>query len=74
MVHRDIKPSNLMLSHDGGRAVIKLLDFGLARATREQSVIEQFVGEGVLAGDLGTALTRRSDARHARLHRSGTDC
>ena len=39
LVHRDIKPANLMLSHDGGRAVIKLLDFGLAKATREQSVL-----------------------------------
>jgi serine/threonine protein kinase len=35
MVHRDIKPGNLMLSHKGGRAVIKVLDFGLAKATRE---------------------------------------
>ena len=32
MVHRDIKPGNLMLTHKGGRAVIKVLDFGLAKA------------------------------------------
>ena len=31
MVHRDIKPSNLMLAHQGNRAVIKVLDFGLAK-------------------------------------------
>jgi serine/threonine protein kinase len=40
MVHRDIKPGNLMLSHRKGRAVIKLLDFGLAKATTEQNAIE----------------------------------
>ncbi len=39
MVHRDIKPSNLMLSRKGKRPVIKLLDFGLARASREQGLI-----------------------------------
>jgi serine/threonine protein kinase len=38
MVHRDIKPGNLMLSHKGSRAVIKVLDFGLAKATREAPV------------------------------------
>ena len=32
MVHRDIKPGNLMLSRDRDRAVIKVLDFGLAKA------------------------------------------
>ena len=35
MVHRDIKPGNLMLSHHKGRAVIKVLDFGLAKANCE---------------------------------------
>jgi WD40 repeat protein/serine/threonine protein kinase len=40
MVHRDIKPSNLMLSHQGNHAVIKLLDFGLAKASSEQKVID----------------------------------
>jgi serine/threonine protein kinase len=37
MVHRDIKPGNLMLSYKKDRAVIKLLDFGLSKATSEQN-------------------------------------
>jgi serine/threonine protein kinase len=36
LVHRDIKPHNLILARDGKRHVIKVLDFGLAKATREQ--------------------------------------
>jgi len=40
MVHRDIKPGNLMLTHKRGKAVIKVLDFGLAKAEREQMVLD----------------------------------
>ena len=36
LVHRDIKPANLMLSRKGDKATVKVLDFGLAKATREQ--------------------------------------
>ncbi len=35
LVHRDIKPSNLMLARHGKKPVVKILDFGLAKATRE---------------------------------------
>ena len=34
MVHRDIKPANLMLARQGNRAVVKVLDFGLAKVTQ----------------------------------------
>jgi serine/threonine protein kinase len=33
MVHRDIKPTNLILACEGEKAVIKILDFGLAIVT-----------------------------------------
>ena len=32
LVHRDIKPGNLMLTREEDRAIIKVLDFGLAKA------------------------------------------
>lgn len=38
LVHRDIKPANLMLSRTGNKAAVKVLDFGLAKATREEKV------------------------------------
>jgi WD40 repeat protein/serine/threonine protein kinase len=33
LVHRDIKPGNLMLTRQGGRPLVKILDFGLSLAT-----------------------------------------
>ena len=60
LVHRDIKPGNLMLTRNGDKAAIKILDFGLAKASREEKV------------DL--ALTHEGPSPwHARLHRPGTD-
>ena len=50
MVHRDIKPSNLMLAREGDRAVIKVLDFGLAKVTREVPVDGTLTIEGQLLG------------------------
>jgi serine/threonine protein kinase len=40
LVHRDIKPSNLMLTGNGDRPLIKVLDFGLAKVTIESSAFE----------------------------------
>jgi formylglycine-generating enzyme required for sulfatase activity/serine/threonine protein kinase len=50
MVHRDIKPSNLMLTRQGTRLVIKILDFGLAKATREGPVERELTHEGQMLG------------------------
>ena len=50
LVHRDIKPGNLMLSHKGDKALIKVLDFGLAKATREEPIDRGLTGEGQMLG------------------------
>jgi serine/threonine protein kinase len=50
MVHRDIKPGNLMLTHRKDTATIKILDFGLAKLTREEKVDGTLTFEGQALG------------------------
>jgi serine/threonine protein kinase len=50
MVHRDIKPSNLMLTRQGSRALIKVLDFGLAKVKSEGAVDGGLTNEGQMLG------------------------
>jgi serine/threonine protein kinase len=50
MVHRDIKPSNLILAPQGGRAVIKILDFGLAKIQSEGPTDSGLTHEGQMLG------------------------
>ena len=50
LVHRDIKPGNLMLSRKGDKATIKVLDFGLAKATREERVDVKLTSVGQALG------------------------
>jgi len=50
MVHRDIKPQNLILAREGKRHIVKVLDFGLAKATREKPDDTGLTGEGQMMG------------------------
>jgi serine/threonine protein kinase len=50
MVHRDIKPSNMILAPQGGRAVIKVLDFGLAKIQSEGAIDGGLTHEGQMLG------------------------
>jgi serine/threonine protein kinase len=66
MVHRDIKPSNLMLARQGNRALIKVLDFGLAKVQSEGAVDGGLTHEGQMLGTPDyIAPEQISDARHA---------
>ena len=50
MVHRDIKPGNLILARQGNRATVKILDFGLAKATQEAPLEGGLTREGQMLG------------------------
>ena len=50
MVHRDIKPSNLILSKDGKKPVVKILDFGLAKMTSEVGFGRDLTGSNKMLG------------------------
>jgi serine/threonine protein kinase len=50
LIHRDIKPHNLMLTHDGKARLVKVLDFGLAKATREEKIDASLTSEGQALG------------------------
>src|SRR5215467_3052732 len=50
MIHRDIKPHNLILSVQNKKHVVKVLDFGLAKATREGDADTDLTGAGRMMG------------------------
>ena len=53
MVHRDIKPANLILARSSGKgdkAIVKVLDFGLAKVTSEGPVDGGLTREGQMLG------------------------
>jgi serine/threonine protein kinase len=50
MVHRDIKPRNLILVRHGKKHTVKILDFGLAKATSEKGMDADLTGDGKMLG------------------------
>jgi formylglycine-generating enzyme required for sulfatase activity len=66
MVHRDIKPHNLILTRDGRKQVVKILDFGLAKATSEKGEDRGLTGTGQMLGTPDyIAPEQARDATHA---------
>ena len=47
VVHGDLKPANLFLAVEGGRRVIKVLDFGISRLVEEPAQAEKILGTPV---------------------------
>jgi serine/threonine protein kinase/tetratricopeptide (TPR) repeat protein len=51
IIHRDLKPSNVLVAPYDGRPVVKVIDFGVAKATGQQLTDKtQFTGVGSLVG------------------------
>ena len=50
MVHRDIKPNNLMLAVEGKKHIVKILDFGLSKATSEKGAEAGLTKSGQILG------------------------
>jgi len=50
MIHRDIKPNNLILWRRGKKHIVKVLDFGLAKAVRDGEAVTDLTGQGAMMG------------------------
>ncbi len=55
IVHRDFKPDNAMVSFDGGRRRVQVLDFGLAKSLETEPVKDAGQGDEAGAAGLGTS-------------------
>jgi tetratricopeptide (TPR) repeat protein len=67
VMHRDIKPSNVLVTMHDGLPVVKVIDFGIAKATQgpmsEQTLhtaIDQFIGTPAYISPEQTDLSQRS--------------
>jgi formylglycine-generating enzyme required for sulfatase activity/serine/threonine protein kinase len=66
LVHRDIKPGNILLSRQGKRQVVKVIDFGLAKAKSEVTSGQELTGTNQMMGTPGyTAPEQLKDAKNA---------
>jgi formylglycine-generating enzyme required for sulfatase activity len=66
LVHRDIKPSNILLAKQGKRQVVKVIDFGLAKARSEVSTDRDLTGTNQMMGTPGySAPEQLNDAKTA---------
>jgi serine/threonine-protein kinase len=70
-VHRDLKPANIVLVHaSGGRELVKILDFGLAKIVRDREIAGRLTRAGAVIGTpeymspeqvTGTGVDHRAD-------------
>jgi serine/threonine protein kinase/tetratricopeptide (TPR) repeat protein len=51
IIHRDLKPTNVLVTHKDGKAVPKIIDFGVAKATAQRMTEKSlFTQAGILIG------------------------
>jgi serine/threonine-protein kinase len=50
VIHRDLKPENVFLTFAGGKAVLKLIDFGIAKVRRQNQEQRNLTVAGVVMG------------------------
>lgn len=50
VIHRDLKPENVFVTFAGGKPVLKLIDFGIAKARRVDSQQKRLTVAGVVMG------------------------
>ena len=53
VIHRDLKPENILISGDHDKRQIKILDFGLAKATQVDVTNSSLTARGSLIGTFG---------------------
>ena len=63
IIHRDLKPSNILVAETDGRAVPRIIDFGIAKAISAQADLEQtmFTQAGMMVGTLGFMSPEQAD-------------
>jgi eukaryotic-like serine/threonine-protein kinase len=50
IVHRDLKPDNIMVMTTRGRDIVKVVDFGIAKATDAKSSMQKVTKTGLVVG------------------------
>lgn len=53
IIHRDLKPSNILVAQADGKPVVKVIDFGIAKATGNQRLTDKTLVTNIL-GFMGT--------------------
>jgi non-specific serine/threonine protein kinase/serine/threonine-protein kinase len=68
IIHRDLKPSNVLVVEQGNKAVPKIIDFGLAKATGQRLTDKTMFTElGVMMGTLEYMSPEQADQREQNI-------